>query len=220
MDFNQQIYKIWFEKTKANNAELIEFIKSDLFNKGHYLSYLRETYFHTRENPFSQVMAASYFPRDEHSLFKKFISHALSEVGHNLLALNDFLELGGKIGQIKNTNPLNSTTKLINFTFEIANSKYGLKYLGYLYHVEMMPVILGRDILQILKDKIGSGNFFTFLEEHMTVDIQHQKFMDQYLTSLIKSEADLNLVLEGLIESVTLFNDMMNESMSAPLIFE
>ncbi|NBQ54826.1 MAG: hypothetical protein EBU49_14765, partial [Proteobacteria bacterium] len=68
-----------------------EVLRENRFTLESYRWYLRETYFHTRENPISQLIATRSFSRDQHDLLSKYVGHARSEITHDQLALQDFI---------------------------------------------------------------------------------------------------------------------------------
>ena len=182
-----------------------------------YCSYLVETFHHTRENPFSQVLSATKLRRDQHNLFKKYISHALAEVKHDLLALNDFAALGGDIAYVTQNAPLESTQELIDFTYTLANKETPLYYLGYLYHVEMLPTQNGQAYIDMLKNKGLPENSYTFLAEHVEVDIQHNKMMRYYIDKLVNSSQDLEIFIQGMNEGINLHFKMVLGALNNPI---
>src|ERR1700756_5057001 len=83
----------------------------------HYASYLRETYFYTRDNPQIQAVATAWLRGPDRQAVKAFLRHALSEVGHDGLALADLMTLGRDVSSIPDEQPLPFTAALISFPF-------------------------------------------------------------------------------------------------------
>ena len=83
----------------------------------HYKSYLEQTYHYTKNNPQIQALATVYFRGKDRDFVKLFYKHAISEVGHDLMALQDLETLGGDATVVKKQYPLPSTIALNSFVF-------------------------------------------------------------------------------------------------------
>ncbi len=204
-----------FDKSSSSLERVFE-LSSDV-QRSLYKSYLVETYFHTTHNPFSQVKAASNFPKDNHGLFKKFVMHALAETGHNFLALDDFENIGGDKNFVGKNPPLKTTQDLIDYTYECADDPSPLRYLAYLFHVEYTPTRIGPKYVELLTARVGAGDFYSFLEEHIEVDVQHQKMLKAYFDNLVRTDAELELVKSSLLVAAEKFNDFLKGSFSRPI---
>jgi hypothetical protein len=60
----------------------------------HYKAILREIYHYSKEDPQIQALATVYFRGDDRDSVKMFLKHAISEIGHDQLALADLEALG------------------------------------------------------------------------------------------------------------------------------
>ena len=105
----------------------------------HYKSILREIYYYSREDPQIQALAAVYFRGPDRDLVQPFLRHALAEVGHDTLALNDLAVLGDDVSEVPQRTPLATTMGLIAFPFYQINYGNPIGYLGYLYFLEHLP---------------------------------------------------------------------------------
>jgi len=172
----------------------------DRLNKGdlqlkHYKSYLRETYFHAGRNPQIQAISASRFTNEQKDMTRRVFQHAISEIGHDLLALNDLKALGHDVSKIPEERPLADTMALISFPLYVINYMNPVGYLGYLFHLEFLPTHNGEEYLRILS-KVGvPPEALTFIQEHATADQHHIQLMRTYLDKLITSKADLDFVI-------------------------
>ncbi len=72
----------------------------------HYASYLRETYFYTREDSQIQALCTAWFRGSDREMVKPFLQHAMSEIGHDQMALDDLRSLGFDTDAIPRENPL------------------------------------------------------------------------------------------------------------------
>lgn len=196
-------------------------ISSGQIRRCHYMGYLLETYFHAGLNPQLQAFATMYFDGNPREIVKKFFGHAMSEIGHDLIALEDLLALGAPKEFIQKQKPLASTEAYFAHAAYNIQFKSPLTYLGYLFHLEFAPTQNGRKYIQMLHS-IGIPESATkFLEEHATVDIAHNKLMADYIKHFIKNENDLEIVIDATEKSVTLHSKMVSDALkNGELIFE
>jgi hypothetical protein len=111
---------------------------------GHYKAILREIYHYSKEDPQIQALAAVYFRGDDRDSVKMFLKHAISEIGHDRMALADLAALGEDVSEVPLTNPLPTTIALTAFPFYQVQYANPIGYLGYLYFLEHMPTAAGR----------------------------------------------------------------------------
>ncbi|MEM9170672.1 MAG: iron-containing redox enzyme family protein [Pseudomonadota bacterium] len=175
-----------------------------------YRSVLRQVYHHTRENPQLQALATVYFRGRQRDLVRAFFSHAASEIGHDQLALNDFVTLGGDPSTIPYENPLPDTSALLAYGFYQIYNLNPLGYLGYLFFLEFNGTGSGplfRDALT----KIGvPQNAMTFLQDHMEIDVGHNKLMERYVADLSLSRADIDAIKYSMAVTGRLYAHMLD----------
>jgi pyrroloquinoline quinone (PQQ) biosynthesis protein C len=160
----------------------------------HYKAILREIYHYSKEDPQIQALATVYFRGDDRDSVKMFLKHAISEIGHDRLALADLEALGEDVADVPLTNPLPTTLGLTAFPFYQVQYANPVGYLGYLYFLEHMPTAAGRSYAEGLRRAGVPDNALGFLHEHTTVDVAHNKLMDEYIQRLVRTEADLDAV--------------------------
>ena len=161
----------------------------------HYKAYLRQTYHYTRDNPQIQALATVYFHGADRHFVKIFYKHAISEIGHDELALNDLKSLGQDVDAIRIENPLPETVALNGFVFYQIYNRNPIGYLGYLFFLEFLPTSSGAGYMQLLEKAGVPRSAMTFLLEHTHVDVYHNKLMERYVDGLIQIEADLQAVI-------------------------
>lgn len=178
----------------------------------HYKSVLKQIYFSTRENPSLQAMATAYFRGHQRTITGKFMKHALQEVGHDQLAVNDLKALGEDVGVLQFQKPLPATTALISYAFYQIQHQNPMGYLGYIYHLEAMPTKAGRSYMDSLKQIGVPDSALTFIEEHATVDIAHNKLMDSYIEEMITTQEDLEAFVYGMKVCANLYAKMVEDA--------
>jgi pyrroloquinoline quinone (PQQ) biosynthesis protein C len=163
----------------------------------HYKILLREIYYNTRENPQSFALMAAHLKGNKRDLSPKIFRHCLAEYGHHDMALGDLRNLGVDVSEIPRRRPLPSTEALIAFAVYQIQHSNPLGYLGYVYHLEMLPAKSGGGILKALTAMGVPENALSFIDEHAKVDATHTKWLEGYFTESIESEEDIQAVIHG-----------------------
>lgn len=178
----------------------------------HYASYLRESYFYTREDPQKQAAAVAYFRGEDRKMVKYFLRHALSEVGHDQLALNDLVELGFNVDRTPEENPLPATLAMTAFAYYSIQYRRPVSYLGWLYFLEFLPTRQGDQLSAALRQIGVPASAMSFLDEHRTADAQHNKLVRMYADHMIRSEEDLAEVAYAMRVTGKLFANMLESA--------
>jgi len=177
-----------------------------------YRSILKQVYYYVRENPQLQALATVYFRGRQRDLVKNFYQHATSEIGHEQLALNDLVTLGGDASDIPYKNPLPATTALTAYAFYQIYNLNPLGYLGYLFFLEFVPTQAG-PVLTDHFHKIGvKDNALTFLRDHIEIDQGHNRLMERYAESLLREDADLDCVEYAMLTTSHLYEQMLTSA--------
>jgi hypothetical protein len=175
----------------------------------HYKAVLREIYHYAKEDPQIQALASVYFRGEDRATVKMFLKHATSEIGHDLMALEDLRRLGDDVALIPTTLPLPTTIALTAYPFYQINYHNPIGYLGYLYFLEHMPTLAGASYTAALRAAGVPESAMTFLREHMTVDVAHNNLMQEYLVRLVRTEADLGAVTYAVKVTGYLYGEML-----------
>jgi hypothetical protein len=193
---------IWHETQLklANRSWQKRLSSGDGLTVNHYKGFLIETYHNAGLNPQLQGYATFFTEERPRDAFKKFFQHAISELGHDLLALDDLENLGVERSLVLNSKPLPETKAFYSNTV-VNTQKMGIPaYLAYLFHLEYTPTTQGPSILSMLKSKGIPENALSFLHEHSTVDIQHLKLMKTYMDSFVSTTKDKEVFAQCLHE--------------------
>jgi pyrroloquinoline quinone (PQQ) biosynthesis protein C len=163
----------------------------------HYKILMREIYYNSRGNPQSFALMAAHLKGNKRDLSPKIFRHCLAEYHHHELALQDLRNLGVDVTEIPHRRPLPTTEALIAFAVYQVQHSNPLGYLGYLYHLEMIPAGNGAGILKALRGIGVPDNALVFIEEHAKVDVTHTKWLEGYLLESIETEEDIEAVIHG-----------------------
>jgi hypothetical protein len=175
----------------------------------HYASFLEQVFHHTRENPQIQALATVYFRGAERSAIKRFFRHASSEIGHDELALEDLRTLGRDVDALPIKNPLPETTALIAFPFYQIQNLNPVGYLGYLYFLEFLPTASGSALMEALEVAGVPRAAMRFLKDHSTIDVAHNRLMETYAETLIKSTRELESAIYAMRTTGRLYAAMV-----------
>jgi len=168
----------WLEQMQRDGGEI---------KLSHYASYLRETYFYTRDSPDTMGIAAKMIPYGMYKIHKKLLAHASSEISHDNLALEDMRAIGVDPESVINGKPLATTEALIAWQNYCATLNIE-SYMGYMYHLEKLPTEDGADYIEMLKGFGIPDNAFSFIEEHAEADVKHIKLLKLYVEAFVNSE--------------------------------
>ena len=190
MNYRQRLADLFtVVATDFNQSRPIKRLLGGDLRLEHYASILTEIFHYTREDPQIQAEAAVHFHGSQRAMVGPFLKHAISEVGHDQLALLDLKALGVDVTATPSRHPLPSTASLVGFAYFAIRHLDPLAYLGYLYFLEFAPTQHGEAYAQAL-EKLGvPPSAMAFLKEHQEVDVGHNRLMDLYVDSLIKTES-------------------------------
>lgn len=200
---------------KVNEGPVFGRLRSGDFSIAHYKFMLRETYFNARENPQLQAFATAFFKGPQRKVIRQFYQHAISEIGHDQLALNDLEALGEPTNTLPELRPLPATVAFTAYGFYQIQFLNPLGYLGYLFHLEFMPTMNGPLYMQQLAGLGVPEKAMSFLAEHATVDLAHNKLMERYLSDLIRSTSDLEEVIWAAKTSCAIHGRMLANAFEA-----
>jgi hypothetical protein len=178
-----------------------------------YGSYLRQVFHQTRDNPQLQAHATAYFRGQQRQCIKKFLAHACAELGHEFLALGALERLGipasKLVNEIPNELPLPETQALTAFAHYQMQFVDPVGYLGMVYFLEFMPTSIGSDAGAALEQMGVPVECRSFIEDHVTIDVAHNRMMNDYLEQMITTEAELAIVIASVAAVARLYGNMI-----------
>lgn len=211
-----ELRRAWSDvETHFMSSRAMQRLTSGTVGIAHYASYLRETYFYTRENPQIQAVATAWFRGTDRDMVKPFLRHALSEVGHDQMALADLATLGSDISTIPDGSPLPTTVPLISFPYYAIQYRSPISYLGYLFFLEFLPTSRGNDVASAISRLGVPSTAMTFLAEHQAVDVHHNKFMELYADRMLRTASQVDEVVYSMRVTGRLFANMIEGAFEA-----
>ncbi|NNE41624.1 MAG: hypothetical protein HKN14_11995 [Marinicaulis sp.] len=179
-----------------------------------YRSVLRQIFHHTRENPQLQALATVYFRGRQRDMVRPFLAHASSEIGHDQLALNDFVSLGGDPKHVEYENPHPATSALLAYGFYQIYNLNPLGYLGYLFFLEFNGTANGEPFMDSLRNIGVPDSAMTFLRDHAEIDIGHNKLMEKYVSHMIHSQEDYDAIAYAMKTTGYLYGIMLDAAVA------
>lgn len=211
--------RIFSEWTNINNEMLeskaFQRLNKESLSPEHYKSVLRQTYLQTRDNPQVQAAVTMKLTGKSRSIIRKMMGHALSEVGHDQLALNDLRVLGEDTDAVTRMRPLPGTAALMGFSYHAAMHMNPAVYFGYLYYLESMPIKSGQAHMDRLRSLGVPEEAMTFIDEHAKFDVAHMKLNQEYIDTLVQSEEDFQDFVFGMRTTATLYSRMIEDAFAA-----
>jgi len=178
----------------------------------HYASMLRQIYLQVREHP--QMLAALtlrlHGPRRES--IGSLLKHAISEQGHDKLALRDLRSLGQDVSDLAASYPLPGTIAMLAYGQYQIDHANPVGYLGYLFHLEFLPTRHGEEYGRCLAEAGVPREAMSFLADHVEVDVAHNKLMERYLEQLVLTEEDVIAVGNVARTSAVLYGRMIADA--------
>jgi pyrroloquinoline quinone (PQQ) biosynthesis protein C len=183
---------------RMRQGKFFQLLASKRLERAHYMGFLRETYHNASHNPKNMALFMAHLHSDRRQLEAKFLKHTAAEIGHDELALDDLKVLGGDAESVRHGRPLPTTEALAGFIVFQIQHRNPLAYLGYLYHLEAMPVHFGGEVMECLLAAGIPLEATTFLREHAEADPVHVKWNREYIEGFIRDDEDMEAVLYGL----------------------
>ncbi len=200
------------------NTEVNRLYRTEFFRKlfageldlEHYKVLLREIYYNTRENPKTYVLFASHLDPEHDTIFRRVLRHAAAEFGHHQLALDDLRSLGEDVSGIPEGKPLPTTEAFTAFSVYQIEHRNPVGYLGYVYHLEMLPATAAAQIGSGLAKMGVPVDAMSFIKEHTQVDPAHVQLMEKNFEEVLRNDDDIEALLYGLKGACRLHGIMLD----------
>jgi len=203
-------WKLAFDEMNARPS--FQKILNATIGLNHYQSILRQSYYHARERPQVQAFATAFFRGHQRKHLRTFFRDALSEIGHDELALLDLKNLGVDTSNIPCERPLPSTMALIAYGYYQVQHLNPVGYLGYLLHFDFMPAYGSRSYLDALQKSGVPKEAMAFFQDSSGLEFNHNKLLEIYVDDLVKTESDLEAVMYGMRTTSRLYELMIAEA--------
>ncbi len=216
MSPNDQIHSAWLEAQNfLFTGTFFQALQTGTLGIEHYKLFLRETYYNTRENPPTLALMATKLRGKKMAICGKIFRHCSAEFGHHEMALKDLQALGVDTSSIPHGRPLATTEAMLAFAVYQVERANPLAYLGYMYHLEMLPTLSGNSLLKSLAALGIPPEAMSFLAEHAHLDSVHTKWLHEYFTETIETPDDLAAIIHGATGTCKLHGIMLQGILDA-----
>ena len=189
-----------------------QMLRSGELTKEHYIAMLRQIFHQVREHPQALAMMSVRLRGDQRDMIGTILRHAVSEVGHDNLALKDMAVLGVNIEDISSERPLPSTSAILGFMYSLLNYDNPVSFLGYLFHLEFLPTHAGAGYMEALLKAGVPAEAMTFIQDHAKIDVAHNQLMEKYVGKMVQTEDDLESVIYAARTTAILYGRMHEEA--------
>lgn len=203
------------ERQTFMRSKVIQRLSRGEIRVAHYAQLMRQIFHQARENPQIQVLATVRLRGSRRVEVAGFCRHAASEVGHDELALADYAACGGDPEPVRIEFAHPATTAVTAFAFHQIYNLNPVGYLGYLFFLEFLPTTTGGALMHQLSQVGVPGNAFSFLQDHVTVDVGHNRAMERYCSTLILNQSDLESVIYALRATAHLYTAMIEAAVES-----
>jgi pyrroloquinoline quinone (PQQ) biosynthesis protein C len=188
-------------------------IRSGELSAAEYSAILRQVYHQVREHPQAMGVFTSRLRGDRgRAMVKTILKHAVSETGHDELAIADLRALGVDVADIRSERPLPATTAILGFMHYQLDHANPIGFLGYIFHLEFTPTAVGPDLMRSLAAAGIPEEAQTFIRDHAEIDVAHNKLMERYVEDLVQTEEDLEAVCWVARATARLYSQMFDDA--------
>ena len=177
-----------------------------------YREIVRQIYHNTRVTPQLMAFSTMFLKEESRGIAKTFFRHSLAETGHDQLAKQDYVALGGDGTQLANENFPSGAVAMNGAMVFLVQFVSPLCLLGYMFHLEYTPAQMGLAYIDKLQSIGVPNEALNFIIEHAEVDPSHVKLMDDYVAQMVRSEDDFKHVLYGMQVTNDLYGRLMDEA--------
>lgn len=193
------------EQLRESLDPLIQAYKEiDWDNQKVYEQYLAQTYYYTFHSTRMLAYAASLTNTAQDGYYKRSIKHISEEQGHEKMALNDLIKMGGKL---ENYPELPTTKAFWQAQYYYIN-KNNTSLLGYILSLEWLAVEAFPEVYEKVKRLYGPQSSH-FIRVHAEEDPEHVDECFEQIDTL--TENDKKLVLENFVQSCRMFTLFMKD---------
>jgi len=159
--------------------------------------YLWETYHYTKHNGVNQALCVRHTPTTEKRLLRAQLRHAIEEIDHDFLALDDLEKMGVDREEVIKSRPEPETQAFSSLIFDLVLRERPIGRLGYSFwaegclNAEQLPLVAQRVRYHFdLPD-----DQMTFLVVHAELDKGHSKAAIKAIEEHVKTDEDKEAVI-------------------------
>jgi hypothetical protein len=195
------------------NGKAFQRIRGKNLSPLEYACVLRQAYHQYKEHPQALARLTSKLSGPARGAIKQILAHALYEVDHEDFALRDMRSLGLNVEWCRQTNPLPMTRAILGFMNGLIDGPVPVSILGYFFHFEMLPLEMGKDIVQLLGESgIDPNSHSFFFERSHSDEAVRQKLIENCLEEIVENQEQLDEIAQAAKASAILHSQLLDEA--------
>jgi pyrroloquinoline quinone (PQQ) biosynthesis protein C len=168
--------------------------------------YLLESYHYVKHNAQHQAMVVWRSDVRERLYMKKMLRHAIEEVDHDQLALNDLVKLGIDRAAAERSTPLAQTAALTGYLYYEVTRGNPYGRLGYSLWAEGANHLIHEVVSEIKKKlHITEDRDLTFFVAHAALDERHHAEASEAIDRFVRTAEDREAVRRVAFTSFEIF---------------
>lgn len=199
------------EWKKIKSGEFWTLAMSEKIAPELYKNLMEEIYHYTKHNSINQATAAYKTLPEQRKLLRFVYKHALEELGHENMVVNDLKSINLYEEGIENRKPLPATQALISFLYLTALEKGAIPRLGYSFWAETCYSHIDELLKKIAQDLNLQDKQMTFFVAHSEIDAKHSTEVNDMIMSCLNSDAEFDEVMNTAQVTLYLTGQMLEQ---------
>lgn len=199
------------EWAKIKSGEFWTLAMSEAIDPELYKNLMEEIYHYTKHNSINQATAAYKTLPEQRKLLRFVYKHALEELGHENMVINDLKSVDLYEEGIENRKPLPATQALISFLYLTALEKGAIPRLGYSFWAETCYDHIDELLKKIALDLNLQDKQMTFFVAHSEIDAKHSTEVNDVIMSCITSNEEFDEVMNTAQVTLYLTGQMLEQ---------
>lgn len=176
--------------------------------------YLPEVYNTVKHSPITQAIVVQRLVNPSTTSLRYMaycLRHALEEVGHEQMALNDLRSLGVDISNERMPPPTIATEAFTAYVYRLATTGNPYQRLGYTYWAENCYAYFAPIAMAIVQNMKLEAKNLTFFVQHGEIDKKHGEEVRKIIAEVATTQADRDAIMAALRGTIRLQGAMLAE---------
>lgn len=176
--------------------------------------YLSEVYNTVKHSPITQALVVQRLVNPSPTSLRYMaycLRHALEEVGHEQLALNDLRSLGVEVTNDSVPAPSIATEAFTAYVYRLATTGNPYQRLGYSYWAENCYAYFAPIAMAIVQNMGLEASNLTFFIQHGKIDEKHGDEVRKIIAEVATTQPDRDAILAALRGTIRLQGEMLAE---------
>lgn len=176
--------------------------------------YLCEVYNTVKHSPITQALVVQHLTKPNTKVLRYMaycLRHALEEVGHEQMALNDLRSIGVDISNETWPAPTIATEAFTAYVYRLATTGNPYQRLGYSYWAENCYAYFAPIAMAIVQNMRLEAKNLTFFVQHGEIDARHGEEVRRIIAEVASTSDDRAAIENALRGTIRLQGEMLAE---------